>query len=149
MAIVGFGFDKISAEKKSEKLPKEAKIESNINISNVEGDEMNVGKNQPLLKIGFKFSIDYQPDYALLEVNGHVLNMLDEKEHKEVLAKWDKDKKLDKDILTTVLNFILAKVHIKSLELSQDLNLPPHLPLPHVQTKPEEKEDPKQSEYIG
>ena len=38
MAIVGFGFDNIQAEKKLKDLPKESKISSNINISDVSSD---------------------------------------------------------------------------------------------------------------
>ena len=149
MAIVGFGFDNIKAEKKLRGLPKETKISSDINISDVTKDEVSFSnKQQDLLKINFNFSINYEPGFGLVAINGHVLYMADEKEHKEILDSWKKEKKLKPVLLTNLINYILAKVHIKSLELTQDVNLPPHLPLPHVQMK-EAKEDLKKSEYIG
>ena len=146
MAIVGFGFDNIQAEKKLKDLPKESKISSNINISDVSSDEISLSnKQQNLLKFNFKFSIDYQPDFGLISIDGHVLYMTEDKEHKEILDTWKKDKKVKPVLLTNLINFILAKVHIKSLELTQDVNLPPHLPLPHVTMK-DTKEDSRKSE---
>ena len=73
------------------------------------------------------------------------------------MKKWEDEKKLENDLTTMVVNFILAKVHLKSLELGQDLGLPPHIPLPHVkaqsnsnnQENNDQSKDSKKSEYSG
>ena len=150
MAIVGFGFDNIQAERKLKNFPKDAKISSNINISDVINDEISLSSSKPqsLLKFNFKFSVSYEPDFGLVSLDGHVLYMAEEKEQKEIIDSWKKDKKVKPVLLTSLVNYILAKAHIKSLELTQDVNLPPHLPLPHVQMK-DTKDDSKKSEYIG
>ena len=46
--------------------------------------------------------------------------------------------------MAQVLNFVLAKCNIKALILSQDVNLPPQIPLPKLTTKKQQVE-----QYIG
>ena len=46
--------------------------------------------------------------------------------------------------MSKVLNFVLAKCNIKALALSQDVNLPPQIPLPKLTAKKQEAE-----QYIG
>ena len=52
---------------------------------------------------------------------------------KEVLDGWKKDKKLPKEIMTTILNSVLTKCNIQALILSEQINLPPPIPLPKLQ----------------
>jgi len=148
MAIVGFGFDKINAEKKLNKLPRDSKIESGINITNVEEDSLKVGTAEGILKVKYKFSVDYKPGFGVINLEGYLLYMPKESnEKKEIMDEWSKNKKINPNLVTVFINFILSRVHIKSLELGQDLGLPPHLPLPHI--KPQNEESSKKSEYIG
>ena len=66
------------------------------------------------------------------------------KNNKEILDKWKKDKELDQKLMMQVLNFILAKCNIKALSLSQEVNLPPQIPLPKLTAKKQQAE-----QYIG
>ena len=47
----------------------------------------------------------------------------------------EKDKKIPKEVMTPVLNNILAKSNVEALVLSRELNLPPPIPLPKVEVK--------------
>ncbi len=61
--------------------------------------------------------------------------MAEDKQVKEILKSWSKDKKISKDIMSNILNNVLVKCNIQALILSQYMNLPPPIPLPKVQTK--------------
>jgi hypothetical protein len=60
---------------------------------------------------------------------------------------WTKTKKLDKELMTLITNFILIKCNIKALELSQQVNLPPHIRLPLVELSSPTKGE--KGDYIG
>ena len=75
---------------------------------------------------------------------GEILYMADPKKNKEILSSWKKDKKLPKDLMGGLLNNILTRCNIKALIFSQEVNLPPPIPLPKVQMGPKEE-----SSYIG
>ena len=51
---------------------------------------------------------------------------------KEYLSSWEKDKSIPTDIMSQILNTILFKCNVKALNLSQEVNLPPHIQLPRV-----------------
>ena len=50
----------------------------------------------------------------------------------EVMDRWKKEKKLDQELMTKILNSVLMKCNVQALILSQDLNLPPPIPLPKI-----------------
>ena len=50
-------------------------------------------------------------------------------------------KKIAKDIMSRVLNAVLAKCNIEALILSQEVNLPPPIPLPKVTMTSNEKQE--------
>lgn len=80
-------------------------------------------------------------------LGGHVDYVGPEKEVKKMLADWKKDKRnLDFESVRTILNLVLIKCNIKALELSQQVNLPPHLAMP-LMGKQEAKKGAEQ--YIG
>ena len=54
------------------------------------------------------------------------------KKIEDILKTWKKDKSLHKDITQLIINAVLSRCNIKALELSQDVNLPPHIRLPLI-----------------
>jgi len=56
---------------------------------------------------------------------------------------WKKDKKIPQEITANIINTVLIKSNIKTLALSQEVNLPPHLQMPRVKAKESSKD------YIG
>ena len=133
MTIVGFDFTRIDAEKKGFVKGK-ININNNVTIKNVEEQNLNLGKEkQNALKFVFEFIAKYDPSIGSIKLEGNVIYMAEQKKIKEILDGWKKDKKLPKDISTGILNTVLTRCNIQSLILSQNINLPPPIPLPKVQ----------------
>ena len=143
--IAGFGFTKLSAEKHE---PAKGKIDINNNVSVKEAREDNffIGKDkQGIIKFIFEFTSKYEPAIGTILFEGEILYLDEPKKIKEILNSWKKDKKISPEIMANLLNTILTKCNVQALILSQEINLPPPIPMPKVQmAPPEEKEN-----YIG
>ena len=137
MAIIGSSFTKILIEKKAAPAG-EIKINNNISIKEVEEANFSLGKNkQKGLKCTFRFVTNYEPKIGSMEFEGEVLALVESVE--EIIKNWKKDKKLPKEIMTSVMNNVLNKCNIQALILSQTVNLPPPIPLPKVTADPNKK----------
>ena len=112
MTIVGFNLEKISVEKKAP----------------VKGVNIDVKNNVTIKEI-------YSPDIGNITINGNVLYLASNKKSKEILKLWDKEKKLTKEIAPEILNTILMRCSIKTLNLAQEVNLPPNISLPALKVK--------------
>ena len=115
------------------------KIDTNMNVSDIKKVESNLIKsNEDLLKIEFNYTVNYSPELAKIDLTGQVFIRADSKESKDILKQW-KDKKLSEDIKMPLLNFILRKSNIKSLELEDEMNLPSHITLPQLKSQEKKK----------
>ena len=130
MPIVGFNFDKILVEKK-DKVSGKIDIKQNMGITKIEEEKLMLGGSEQVLKFSFEYKIDYgKPgEIALL---GHVLYLEEPKKIKAILDEWKKKKKIEPKLMEQVLNAVLFKCTIKSLNLAQEINLPPPIRLPMV-----------------
>lgn len=131
MRLVGFNFNKISIEKFKE-LGGELKFNTKIDISSIsslKSDLIKI-KDEPI-KVDFVYSIFYEPEFAKLELTGTMILSIEPKIAREVLRGW-KDKELNEDFRLFIFNVILRKANIKALSLEEELNLPPHIPLPSL-----------------
>lgn len=142
MPVVSFDFDKISAERR---LPTSGKIEirSNISIKDIEKEKLELAKNEEALKFLFEFIINYDPNAGEINLKGHIVFIDDEKKIREILKEW-KNKKIPEEVALQVINTILYRCNLKSLQLAQETGLPPHLQLPRATPA---RQDVK--EYIG
>ena len=145
MSIIGFNFDKVSAQRK-DKITNNVNINHTVNITNVKKDEINLEKKQNILKFDFEFKVDYQPDIGNISLEGSVLYLDDPKKLQEIEDSWKKNKKLPTNITTNIINTVLMRSNIKALILSQDVNLPPQIQLPKAAPV---KDNIKAEEYIG
>ncbi|MAG52877.1 MAG: hypothetical protein CMH62_02845 [Nanoarchaeota archaeon] len=145
MPIVGFNFDKTTAEKKAN-VKKGMQASHSILIKSVLPEKINLGKEQTSsgLKFTFEYNVKYEPKIGEVNVTGHILFLEEEKRIKEILTNWTKNKKIESELTTQIINTAIVKSTIKALSLSQDLNLPPHLPIPVVSPHID-----KAREYIG
>ena len=135
MAIVGFTFTKILAERK-ETANEKISINNNVSVLNVEESKLPVGsQTQDALKISFMFTTQYDPGLGSIELHGNLISLGDAKELKEVLSDWNKNKKLSADMMKTVLTTVLSKCNIQALIMSRDVQLPPPVPLPRVNVR--------------
>jgi len=142
--IVGFGFTKLSAEKKGSGKGK-IHINNNVSIKNVETADLSLGKDkQNVIRFIFEFTSKYEPSIGTILFEGELLYMDDPKKIKEILSSWKKDKKIGKDLMADLINAILIKCNIQALILSQQINLPPPIPMPKVQMNA-----PPDKDYIG
>ncbi len=131
MRLIGFNFKKISIERLNEKL-KNLRIESKINIESIDTVETDfIRKEEKIIRIKFLYVIDYLPDIAKVELQGQVLFSVSEAKAKEIINEW-KEKKLNENDRLLIFNIILKKSNIKALQLEDEMNLPPHIPLPSI-----------------
>jgi len=131
MPIVGFNFDRIGA-KKDNKIAGKLQIKNNVEIKEIEQEKLSISSSEDVLKFKFEFKSTYEPGIGAIQINGHVIYMDEPKKVEEIQKFWKKNKGLEKDIAQPIINTILAKCNIKALELSQDVNLPPHIRLPLI-----------------
>jgi len=135
MTVIGIGFNKISMERLAPVVGK-ININNNATVKDIDKMELNVGnKKQNALKFTFEFKASYEPNLAHITLEGEVVWLEKESDTEKILKDWKKDKKIPKEIMTPVINAILAKSNIEALVLSRELNLPPPIPLPKVEAK--------------
>ena len=133
MTIVGFNFTRIEAEKK-DLVKGKVNINNNVSIGKVEEKDFPLGnEKQKVIAFTFEFLSKYDPDSGHIKITGDVLYMESSAKAKEILDGWKKDKRLPKEIMTSILNTILNKCNIEALILSERVNLPPPIPLPKLQ----------------
>ena len=135
MSIIGFNFRKIMPERNTPSAGR-VNIANNVSLKNVEGAFVPVGsKNQKAIRFTYEFVTKYEPELGSINIEGDVLYLAAEDTVDKTLKSWKKDKKVDKEILTPILNAILSRCSVKGLLISQDLNLPSPLQLPRVDVK--------------
>ena len=146
MPFIGFNFDKIEAFRNKDELKGNINVKHTLNIIDVKQQEVSVDKKQEVLKFIFEFKLDYEPEIGAINIIGNMMYIDDIKRMKEVLQEWKKTKKLPQELMQGLFNTILTKANIKALSLSQDINLPPHLPLPKLEPTQNKT---NYNEYIG
>jgi hypothetical protein len=135
MTIIGFNFRKITAERGTSNVGK-VNISNNVSLKKVEEASIPVGiGKQKALRFSYEFTTKYEPNIGSIIIEGDVLYLSSEDAIQKTLKAWKKDKSVDKEILTPILNTILSRCSIKGLLISQDLNLPSPMQLPKVAVK--------------
>jgi hypothetical protein len=136
MRLLGFSFNKISAERLSVNQAdfKELKINNNIDISSIEkaNSEVFKAKDEELISVKFKYSINYEPNFAIIEIHGNILVSMESKKTKEFLKKWEDNKEMPEDARLALFNTIIQKSSIKALQLEDDMSFPFHMPFPKL-----------------
>ena len=132
MRIIGFNFTKINAAKLKDSSTAKVDIKSNIHISSIEKAESDLLKDETVISIDFEYTIDYNPDFAKLSFEGKILVVTDETNGKEILDLWSSEKGINPKIRPLVFNSIFTRSNIRALDLEQEINLPPHIPLPRI-----------------
>ncbi len=135
MRLIGLNLTKMDLEKKSDDF-KDMKLSTSIDISEVKEIKSEMFSKESLLLVKFEYVINYEKGIASLKFNGNIIVSLEEAKVKEVLGEW-KNKKLPEAFRLSIFNIILKKVSVKALHFEEELNLPPHIPIPFF--KPEKK----------
>lgn len=129
MQIIGFNLSKILVERKESSEGK-VEISQNIDIKDISKEKISISKDDAV-RVKFSFTINYSPDLAKLEFEGHALLLPTESELKNLLKSW-KDKKIQEEIRIPLFNFIMSKCNIKALNLEDEMALPYHVPMPRL-----------------
>ena len=132
MTIVGFNFKNI--EVKRESAPKgKINVSNNVSIKDVQETSFPLGKEkQAALRFSFEFSSKYEPAVGSINLGGDLLLITESTKVKKIIEDWKKDKKIPPDIMKDILNTVLTRGNILAIILSQEVNLPPPIPLPKV-----------------
>ncbi len=139
MPIIGFSYSKIHVDRKSSPKGK-ISINNNVSLKDVKETELSLGKDkQKGLIFSFEFTTDYEPDMAKILLGGDVVYIEEEKKVKSVLEEWKKNKRIEKELMSSILNHVLQRCNIQALILSRDLNLPSPIPLPRVGQKAQQQ----------
>jgi len=137
MKIFGFNFKKIHIEKISDSL-ENLKINTNVDILEIIKVDSGLFKGKDeLLGVKFKYSVDYDPRIAKIELLGSIIVGIDSKSAKEVLKKWE-EKKVQEDFRMPLFNVILRKSSLKAIQLEDEMNLPIHIPFPSLRKQSNE-----------
>ena len=143
MTIVGFNFNKINVEKKEGKSGK-VNISNNVAIKDIVNTDLSLGsEKQKAIKFVFEFVSKYAPDLGEIVLGGDVLYLEDTTKVNKILDDWKKNKRVEKVLMSTLLNTVLTKCNIQALILSQEVNLPSPIPLPKVKMESGEDKDKK------
>src|SRR3989338_6779953 len=132
MAIIGFNFTKMIAEKK---MPSKGKVDikNDISIKNVESTELTLGETKnKALKFTFEFTSQYTPEIGNIAFNGEVLYMNETAKQDEILKSWKKNKEVPKPYVGEILNAVLLRSNVQALVLSREVNIPQPIPMPRV-----------------
>ena len=132
MAIVGFNFTKILAEKNSGAKGK-VDIKNNVSVTNVESADLALGETKgKALKFSFDFKSEYTPAIGSIAFTADLMYMNDGPKLDEIMKAWKKNKQVPKEIMHEVLNTVLMRCNVEALMLSRDVNLPPPVPMPKL-----------------
>lgn len=137
MGVVGFNLTKINVERKKFG---EGKVSIDNNLSLKDLTERNlggIGKTKQMgIDFGFEFKVQYLAEsketFASMSLEGDVLYVEEATKVKALVEDWKKNKNVDKEILTQVMNMAMAKCNIAAIMISREINMPPPIPLPKV-----------------
>jgi len=134
MTIVGFNYEKLSVEKKEEEVKKgsDFKVTYNVSIKDMQDYEIKLQDKQKALKFTFEFSIKYTPQIGSLDMGGSIIYTEDKNKIKEIKEHWEEKKDVPDEIKAQLINLIFRRSNIKALLLAQEVNLPPHIPMPKI-----------------
>ncbi|MBI2106793.1 hypothetical protein HYT57_02305 [Candidatus Woesearchaeota archaeon] len=134
MTIVGFNYDKLSVEKKEEEVKKggDFKVTYNVSIKDMQDYELKLQDKQKALRFVFEFSIRYTPQIGELGMNGNIIYTEDKEKIKEIKEHWDEKKDVPDDLKAQLINLIFRRSNVKALLLTQEVNLPSHIPMPRI-----------------
>ncbi|MEM2916634.1 MAG: hypothetical protein QXT19_04740 [Candidatus Woesearchaeota archaeon] len=136
MTVVGLQINKILVEKMAPVKGK-VSVNNNVAVKDVEKTDLTFGTSkQDALRFTYEFTANYEPKIAHILFEGTVTYFDTPAAIEEIHKGWKKDKKVAPDIMTNILNSILAKCNIEALLLSREVNLPPPIPMPRVKVNP-------------
>ena len=131
MTIVGFSLTKLLLDRK-EAVIRKVEIKSKLHLPSMEKQPVLLVQGKDTLRFNFEYDIIYEPDLATISFKGYVLFVSDHKDTEEIMKEWKKTKTVNKQLQTSIYNFIFHKCNIRALQLEDEFNLPLHISLPVI-----------------
>ena len=145
MQVIGFGFNKISAEKKQD-FQARSEVNTNIEFTGMEKEKITLlEQDKEPIRITFKYTITYdnkekkKDQQASINFDGYIILSTEKNEIKDIMKFWKK-KEIPTGFKVPLFNIILHRCTAKALMLEQDINIPSHYPLPRLTSKPKEEQ---------
>ena len=146
--IIGLNFTKVLIEKNSHKdKQKVTKIGAKTEILSIEEEKIEI-PDKKAFRANFSFLISYEPNLAKILIEGSLLYLDNPEKISEMIHSWKK-KSFPQEMRIELLNYILSKCNIRALALEDDFNLPPHIPMPKFQPKPNQPSSKNSKEVSG
>src|SRR3989338_2008665 len=130
--IYAFAFIKVNMEKKT---PPKGRISvvNNVKVTDVREGKMSAGESsRRALNMFFSYDTDYQPNAAVLSLQGSLLYSNTDEVLNQVMESWKNEQKLPPEVREEIMNTVIARCTIKSLILADNFNLPPPINLPRL-----------------
>lgn len=134
MTVVGFNFTKMLAEKRNP-IKGRVNINNNISITNVQETTLPLDKSKAALQFDFTYSSKFEPNVGKVELEGSLIFLQEKPMIKKIQDGWKKNKEILPEVMTPIMNQVLAKCNVEALFITRDLNLPSPIPLPKVGPK--------------
>lgn len=131
MNILNVNFTEINAKKGNNPKGK-LSINNNIKLENVEESKLGADDTKKAVKVDFKFSTTYSPDYATIDLKGSLLVFDEAKKADEMLKSWKENKNLTKEHSKNIVQTIMNRSLIQTVVISKELELPAPIKLPAV-----------------
>ncbi len=131
MNILNVNFTEINAKKGNNPKGK-LSINNNIKLENVEESKLGADDTKKAVKVDFKFSTTYSPDYATIDLKGSLLVFDEAKKADEMLKSWKENKNLTKEHSKNIVQTIMNRSLIQTVVISKELELPAPIKLPTV-----------------
>ncbi len=140
MPVIGLNVSLIEAKRDKGVEINNLSVSSSPIINSIKELELKELQKKVLV-IDFEFITEYSPKAGSIKLAGELLYTSDI--HAKVLESWNKNKTLPSEASVEILNFIFRKCMLKSLNLSDDIQLPPPISLPIVKLKEAEEANKK------
>lgn len=149
MQVLSFNYTSINGKREMAMPKGKIDIKYKFDITEIAKEEVPLVKEDSVLRFNFSYDVNYEPKFASLEFKGAILVMMDPEKSKEILKDWKK-KKIPSALRIALFNLIMSKCSIKALQLTEDLSLPPSMPLPKISISDKEgKTDKADTNYAG
>ena len=132
MAILGMRFNSLEARREKGKITHQIKVRPVPKVTGVkETDIPMLGKKA--LSLEFEFVAEYDPNIGNIKMSGEIFYITDNND--AVIKKWKSDKELSEDVKIEVHNHLYRTCLVKVVNLADDLQLPPPMPIPRLRPK--------------
>ena len=133
MPIVGAQINKI--EGKRGELERELKIKSNVELLDVSKKDVSIGQDkQNMINFNYRFTVEYSENIAII-LEGVIYYTSTDEKMIAIVKKWEKDKKLEHDMIVPILNHAMELGYIQAIGISDKLRLPPPIKMPKFVSK--------------